>query len=142
DEILCASSAANPALQGISLQRLQQEGAIPFTITPEERIPFSGGIFPTPSGKVEFYSQQAAAKGYDPVPNWEPEAESNLLRHPRKSQQANCESATSEALPLLCPGAHHFISSSFANQQTLMEKEHAPTLRIHPDDAEVRSIRS
>jgi anaerobic selenocysteine-containing dehydrogenase len=43
-------------------------------------------------------------------------------------------------LPLLCPAAHHFVSSTFGNQERLRAKEGAPTLRIHPQDAAPRGI--
>jgi anaerobic selenocysteine-containing dehydrogenase len=45
-------------------------------------------------------------------------------------------------LPLLSSAAHHFVSSTFANQKRLTSKEGAPTLSIHPVDAEARGIRS
>ena len=70
----------------------------------------------------------------DPVPGWEPELET---RTERETSQA----ATAR-LPLLCPAAHHFVSSTFGNQERLITKEGAPTLRIHPSDAAVRNIRS
>src|SRR5205807_8564384 len=74
-EILEATAQHNSRLVGITLQRLQEEGSIPLAISSSEEVPFADGIFPTPSGKVEFYSETAAAKGYDPVPGWEPELE-------------------------------------------------------------------
>lgn len=130
--VLAASVERNPFLAGITLERLQAEGAIPFPIPSEQRVPFADGIFRTPSGKVEFYSAQAAAKGYDPVPNWVPEAESCVPEQGKLKADAR--------LPLLCPAAHHFVSSTFGNQELLRTKEHAPTLRIHPRDAAQRGI--
>ena len=133
-EILEATAQHNSRLVGITLQRLQEEGSIPLAISSSEEVPFADGIFPTPSGKVEFSSETAAAKGYDPVPNWEPELETRTERD--TSLLANAR------LPLLCPAAHHFVSSTFGNQERLITKEGAPTLRIHPSDAAVRNIRS
>ena len=133
-EILEATAQHNPRLVGITLQRLQEEGSIPLAISSSEEVPFAGGIFPTPSGKVELYSETAAAKGYDPVPGWEPEVETRTERETSPSATAR--------LPLLCPAAHHFVSSTFGNQVRLRNKEGAPTLRIHPSDAAVRNIRS
>lgn len=130
--VLAASVERNPFLADISLERLQAEGAIPFPIPAERRIPFADGVFHTPSGKVEFYSAQAVAKGYDPVPNWVPEVESCV------QEQGNVK--VDARLPLLCPAAHHFVSSTFGNQESLRTKEHAPTLRIHPRDAALRGI--
>ena len=130
--VLSASVVDNPFLADITLERLQAEGAIPFPIPAEQRIPFADGVFRTPSGKVEFYSEQAATKGYDPIPNWEPEAESCVQEQGKPKETA--------WLPLLCPAAHHFVSSTFGNQELLRIKEQAPTLRIHPRDAAPRGI--
>ena len=138
-EVLTATAAHTKRIAGISLEILQQTGEFPLSIADEERIPFADGIFRTPSGKVEMYSEQARMQGYDPVPNWEPEVE---MRQVKQTKQATSGVAISERLPLLCPAAHHFISSTFGNQQRMQTKEHAPTLRIHPDDAQARGIRS
>jgi len=134
-EIVEATAAQSSRLAGITLERLQVEGALPLHIPEDERVPFANGIFRTPSGKVEFYSDRAADKGYDPVPDWQPEAEMPLKRR-RDTPVSN------EYLPLLCPAAHHFISSTFGNQERMIAKEQAPTLQIHPLDAEARNIRS
>ncbi len=131
--VLAATAQRNPLLASITLERLQAEGTVPLPIPDEDCVPFANGVFRTPSGKVEFYSAQAVAKGYDPVPNWEPEAES----HRGKAGHVR----TDERLSLVCPAAHHFVSSTFGNQERLRNKEVAPTLRIHPQDAEARAIR-
>lgn len=132
--ILSASMPGNSSLQGITLERLQAEGSLPLNIPTERQTPFSDGHFDTPSGKVEIFSARAAELGYDPLPGWVPEIEA------RTGQDA--PAAASDPLPLLCPAAHHFVSSSFANIATLRAKEGKPTLRIHPDDAQARTIRS
>ncbi len=138
-EVLTATAARNASIAGISLEGLQRDGEYPLRIADEERIPFANGVFRTPSGKVEMYSEGALLKGYDPVPGWEPELET---RQAQPSTKDAPETAASERLPLLCPAAHHFISSTFGNQQRMRTKEQMPTLRIHPDDASVRGIRS
>lgn len=138
-EVLTATAAHTKRIAGISLEILQQTGQFPLSIADEERVPFADGIFRTPSGKVEMYSEQARMQGYDPVPNWEPEVE---MRQVKQTKQVTQDVAISERLPLLCPAAHHFLSSTFGNQQRMQTKEHAPTLRIHPDDAQARGIRS
>ncbi|BCL79936.1 molybdopterin oxidoreductase [Ktedonobacteria bacterium brp13] len=146
-DVLEASRAKNPALQAITLEDLQREGTLQLPFPENERVPFADGHFRTPSGKVELYSEQAAAKGYDPIPGWDAEVEG--YQEP-VAGAANGESKQTEprlagsselaALPLVSAGAHHFISSSFANVSTLKAKEGVPTLHIHPDDAHVRGI--
>ena len=135
-EVLEATARKTSLLTGITLERLQAEGSIPLAIPAGQQVPFADGVFRTPSGKVEFYSAQAVAKGYDPVPGWEPEAEA------RTRENSTTSSESDARLPLLCPAAHHFVSSTFGNQDRLRTKERAPTLRIHPSDAIPRGIRS
>lgn len=132
--VLEATAPQTSALAGITFERLQREGAIELNIPAERKTPFANGVFGTPSGKVELYSEQAAALGYDPLPNWVQEAEART--------GLDSAPAISDPLPLLSPAAHHFVSSSFANVETLRAKEGRPTLRIHPSDAQARSIRS
>lgn len=132
--VLEASIPRNATLQGITFERLQAEGSLPYTLPPEREVPFVDGVFGTPSGKVEIYSAQAAERGYDPVPGWVPEVEART--------GLDRAATASDMLPLLCPAAHHFVSSTFANLATLRAKEGQPTLRIHPIDAEARNIRS
>jgi anaerobic selenocysteine-containing dehydrogenase len=138
-EVVKATAAHHPLLQGITYERLLAEGSIPLSIPVEARVPFADGVFRTPSGKVELYSEEAQAKGYDPLPGWEPEAESNI---PSVSSPSSANSINAERLPLVCSAAHHFISSTFGNHERLKAKEGRPTLRIHPDDAAARNIRS
>ncbi len=138
-EVIDASVPASPLVRGLTLERLQADGMFPFVLSEEERVPFAKGIFHTPSGKVELYSAQAAAKGYDPVPDWVPEVE---RRKPRQTGHSEAVDVTTEALPLLSSAAHHFVSSTFANLESMKTKEHAPTLRIHPQDAALRTIRN
>lgn len=129
--VLEATAQGSPLLKGISLERLQAEGSISLPIPPDQRVPFAGGIFHTPSGKVELYSEQAAARGYDPVPGWLPE----------EDNPAPAFGTGSTRLPLLSPAAHHFVSSTFGNQERLIKKEGMPTLHIHPHDAVSHGIR-
>ena len=129
-------AARQAPLQGITYERLKAQGTVALTIPEDARVPFADGVFHTPSGKVELYSAQALAKGYDPVPNWEPETESKVR------SELSSVVVKDERLPLVCAAAHHFVSSTFGNQQRLQTKEGGPTLRIHPNDAVTRGIRS
>ncbi len=55
---------------GYSFERLKAEGIL---LGEKQPIYFSEGVpaeFPTPSGKIEFYSTQLAAAGFDPVPQY------------------------------------------------------------------------
>ena len=53
-EILAATAAGQPGLQGITLARLQEGQPLPLTMA--STTPFADLHFPTPSGKVELLS--------------------------------------------------------------------------------------
>jgi anaerobic selenocysteine-containing dehydrogenase len=108
-------SEHNPLLEGISFDELKARtwmkagsGSLP-PVT--ERIP-------TPSGKIELYSETMKQAGLPPVPVHTP------LSEP-------------ETYPfLLMTGPNHsFINSTFANQEKLRKLEKEPFLHMHADDA-------
>jgi anaerobic selenocysteine-containing dehydrogenase len=120
-------------LRGINLERLQSEGAIALPL--DNATPFADGRFPTPSGKVELFSTTLADKGVDPLPG--------RFRDDEDDGGISGEDADypiEEALQLLTPAAHHFVSSSFANQAGLLKNAGTPFVEIHPRDAAQRGI--
>jgi thiosulfate reductase/polysulfide reductase chain A len=63
------------AAAGLSLAEMRQKGVVTKAAPPavvEEGLELE---FPTPSGKVEFWSPQLAAAGFDPVPKYTPHPE-------------------------------------------------------------------
>ena len=112
------------------LQRLRFESeALPGS---ERRAfqPFADGVFPTPSGKIEFYSEALASRGLDPLPGFVSAAESR--------RNAN------GAYPLeyLPRKADNYMNSTFANLAThqRMEAALAGRLEMHAADAAARGI--
>ena len=99
---------------------------------PERFAPFAEGGFPTPSGKCEFYSESLARQGLDPLPFFNPPAESVVS-----------DPALAERYPLafLSPPARHFLNSTFANLKRFRDFEGEPRLEMHPEDAAARGIR-
>ncbi|HEY2683359.1 MAG TPA: molybdopterin oxidoreductase family protein [Steroidobacteraceae bacterium] len=87
------------------------------------------GGFDTPSGKVEFYSQRAIARGLDPLPDYI-----------APNEDTRSEAARRYPLAMISPPARHFLNSSFVNVQSLRSVEGEPRLDIHPLDAEGRGI--
>ncbi|MED4909258.1 molybdopterin-containing oxidoreductase family protein [Brevibacillus centrosporus] len=78
--------------------------------------------FPTPSGKLEFYSAQMEKDGYFPLPVYlEVDEEEGDLH-------------------LLTPPAHFTLNTSFGGVEALREKERRPTIQIHPVDAMAQGI--
>jgi anaerobic selenocysteine-containing dehydrogenase len=90
---------------------------------------FAAGGFGTPSGKVEFYSAEAAAAGLGPLPDYIPPLE-----------DTRSELAKRFPLAMISPPARHFLNSSFVNVTSLRAAEGEPCLDIHPDDARARGV--
>jgi anaerobic selenocysteine-containing dehydrogenase len=90
---------------------------------------FAAGGFGTPSGKVEFHSEAAAAAGLGPLPDYIPPLE-----------DTRSELAKRYPLAMISPPARHFLNSSFVNVASLRAVEGEPWLDIHPDDAQARGV--
>ena len=88
-------------------------------------MPFTDG-FPTPSGKLEFYSERAFEDGLDPIPGYTPsQATAPDEEHP---------------LALIAPASHWFLNTIFANKPDLLKKAGGPRVTLHPDDARERGL--
>src|SRR3569833_271532 len=72
--------STNKGMEHISLEDLEEQGHIPldFHRDPESKpfMPYTGGVLPTPSGKIEFYSEALVAAGQDGLPAYVPPRES------------------------------------------------------------------
>ncbi len=134
EEILKATAVNNPTLRDINLARLKSEGSIHLHFEPE--VPFSDGHFPTPSGKVELYAKSLEEMGIAPIPD-------GIIREDNGANDGeplNGRFAPQESLNLISGAAHYFVSSSFANQASLLSCEGEPFIEIHPEDATHRRI--
>jgi anaerobic selenocysteine-containing dehydrogenase len=129
EEVLSAQAARDPHFHGITLERLKSEGFVPLNLpcTPL----FADGVFPTPSGKLELFSESLARKGCDPLPG-----------RFRTDEDDAWEDNEEEALMLVTAASHHFVSSSFAGQPSLLASAGEPFVEIHPDDAGKRGIKN
>jgi anaerobic selenocysteine-containing dehydrogenase len=127
-EVLDATRATHPLLAGITRERLQAEGTVPLAFAPGGDVPFGDLRFPTPSGKLELRCEALAAEGLDPLPDYTPPAE------------FRDRAADDTRLVLISGAAHHFVSSSLANQPGLRAKEGTPYVEINPADAAARGI--
>lgn len=127
--------SANPGMEHITMGELREKGHIPlaFHRDPEGNpfLPFAAGDVPTPSGKVEFYSDALARKGLDPLPGFVPPAESRWS-----------EAAKQFPLEFLPRKSDNYMNSTFANLEghRKMEAAHQHRLEIHPADAAARGI--
>src|SRR5262249_13767011 len=127
-EVLEATRAVNPYLEGITLERLKAESTVPLRFANGAEVPFADLRFPTPSGKLELRCDRLAAMGVDPLPDFQPPAEFAAF------------TSDDSRLVLISGASHHFTSSSMANLPSLRAKEGTPYLEINPDDAQQRGI--
>ena len=124
----------NPGMEHITLDALKKDGRAPLALHsgPQPFLPFASGSVPTPSRKIEFYSEKLSAEGLDPLPGFKPPVESRWG-----------EAALKYPLELLGRKNDNYLNSSFANLpgHRKMEARSDRRLEMHPSDAEVRAIR-
>jgi len=127
--------STNAAMEHITMEELEEKGHMPlaFHRDPETKPfqPFVSGSLPTPSGKIEFYSEVLAAQGVDPLPAFLPPVESRWS-----------EGAKRYPLEFLSRKNDNYMNSTFANLDghRKMEARTSQKLEIHPLDAEARGI--
>jgi anaerobic selenocysteine-containing dehydrogenase len=119
-----------PALEGITLDRLRVEGSVRLNL-PTPFAPFADGVFPTPSGKCELYSERMRADGLDPLPTYIPPLEDPLTRP---------ELAARFPLQLLSPPRPQFLNSTFADQARHRDAAGDPSIELATDDAASRGL--
>lgn len=133
DEIAAVAfdNPSNPYLAGVTAEQLKVEGLVRLNVPGKQFVAFSDGRFPTPSGKIELYSQKMATGGLDPLPTYVPAIE---------GREGDTDLRGKYPLQMMAVPNHHFLNSSFAEIPRMQEKEVRPTLQIHKDDAEPRGI--
>jgi anaerobic selenocysteine-containing dehydrogenase/biotin carboxylase len=119
----------DPALAGITFDELRMKGWARLQY-PSPHLPFREG-FPTPSGKLEFVSETAAADGHDPVAGYIPAQEAD-----------DPELKASYPLVLLSTASHFAVNTIFGNKPELRRRAGVPQVTLHPEDATVRGLES
>jgi anaerobic selenocysteine-containing dehydrogenase len=129
DEAMAAQllDSDHPSLAGITLERLRAEGWVRLDY-PSPFLPYAAG-FPTPSGKLELYSERAAAAGHDPLAGYTPPRE---VADPRR--------ARTYPFALVIGASHFAINTIFANHPELGRRAGAPRVTMNPQDASARGV--
>jgi anaerobic selenocysteine-containing dehydrogenase len=110
-------------LPGVTIERLR-EGPVP--APGAEEVAFADLVFPTPSGRIELLSREAAARwGVGELPRFTPSVEGPSERFP---------------LRLLTPNTKDRIHSQFGNLPSIRELAPAPFLALSPEDAAPRGL--
>ncbi len=120
DETLlrAALASGHPYLEGITYERLWNEGYAHFTL-PEDFRPFAHGGFPTASGKAELYSAALAARGLDALPT------PGEIRRPTGRH----------ALQLITGKSLHYLNASYAPMARHTKNAGPIAIELHAEDA-------
>jgi anaerobic selenocysteine-containing dehydrogenase len=118
-----------PATQGITREDLEAKRSIRLRGGNGVSLPFANGVFATPSGKAEFYSDALAAVGLEPLPTFHPPDESR--------RGADAHTFPLEFLPRK---ADHYMNSTFANLPGHQKMESPGLVFMHASDAAARQI--
>lgn len=112
--------AVNPFLEGVTWEQLKENS---FLAVKRSAGPMFPVKLPTPSGKIELYSERLEKEGHSPLPVYTPIKEE-------------------ETYPLLFVSGpnHHFLNSTFSNNEKHRTMEKGLFLDIHPVDAESRGL--
>jgi len=87
-----------------------------------------GQIFKTPSGRLEFYSEQLAKQGGPPMPDWTPDPE-------------EVRDAERWPLRLLTALGYFQAHTAFSGVAFLRKREGEPICVLHPEDATRRGLK-
>lgn len=96
-----------------------------------ETTPFSDKVFPTPSGKIEFYSEKLKNDGYHPVAEYVP-LEEGEIKTPDLFKKY--------PLQLLSPATKNLLNSQMHNIPQIQDILGDPIIYINKKDAESRNI--
>ncbi|MDP4096136.1 molybdopterin oxidoreductase family protein [Paenibacillus sp. P96] len=122
--------SSNPYLNGVTLEALQEHRHVKLDMSPQARLLEK---LPTPSGKIELYSEALERAGLPGLPSYMPLQEGyDGERRPAKD----------DLYPLMFISSpnHNFLNSTFANVGKHQQLEKEPLLQIHPEDAVARGI--
>ncbi|PYE50757.1 molybdopterin guanine dinucleotide-containing S/N-oxide reductase-like protein [Paenibacillus barcinonensis] len=120
----------NPYMNGVTLERLKQQRFVKLDMS--THASFLEHL-PTPSGKIELYSEQMEQKGLPALPTY-----CNLV----EGYDGENPAGPADAYPLMfiSPPNHNFLNSSFGNSAKHQRMEKRPLLQMHPEDAARREV--
>lgn len=124
------TDTGNPYMNGVTLEALQEHRFVKLDMSSHESFLEQ---LPTPSGKIELYSETMAERGLPPLPTYRALVEGYDGEHPAGPDDVH-------PLMFLSPPNHNFLNSTFANTEKHQRMEKLPMLQIHPEDAAHRNI--
>ncbi len=116
------------SVRAITYEQLAADGSARLNL-PRPYRPFAHGA-PTPSGKVELYSQTMARAGLPALPAYVPLGEG----------PDNAGMVARYPLQCIVPPNRFFLNSSFSQSELLRRRQKTPTVMLAPADAAARGI--
>lgn len=117
---------------GIDLDELRTRGFVRTPHYPADGRPFADGRFPTPSGRVELFSDALVAQGHPALPTFVA---------PRESPLGDAALAARYPLRLLTPKHHQrFLNTGYSHLPKHGPREGGPFVELDPADATARGI--
>lgn len=120
----------NPLFEGVTFEKLKQQGWMRAAVDSPRRRGIQSGKWPTPTGKIEIFSQQMADLGLDPMPAHLPEREG----------LSGVTQSSKYPLQVFSAATHYFIGATFQHVPHLQNMLSRPTFEISIEDARVREI--
>ena len=127
-DVLFDEGQHNPLMEGIKYEDILKNGFIRANTNSKRRNFIQHG-WPTPSGKIEIYSEALKEAGVDPLPTHVPEIEGQ--EDPKRAQYP---------LQVLSSAAHYFIGDSFQSVPRLQAMMSRPTVELSPEEASKRNL--
>jgi len=115
--------------RGITLERLRERGWMRAAGFARGTAPFAHGGFPTPSGKVELWSERLSERGQDPLVGYVPPHE-----------VLDVQLAERYPLVLMAPAGRFFLNSTFGSIDWHRRKMGPIQVHLHPQDAAARAL--
>lgn len=120
----------NPLFEGVTYENLKRDGWARASTDSPRRLGLNSGRWPTPSGKIEIYSEALKSIGVDPLPAHVDEQEG----------LSNAAASRKYPLQVISAATHHFIGASFQHVPRLQEMASRATFEISVPDAKARGI--
>ena len=116
---------------GLSLEQLKKG---PILAPGNQEVAFSDFKFPTPSGKIELFSKEAAERwGLDPLP---------IYTEPIESIKRSSKESKKYPLYFMTPNTKNRTHSQFNNLKLIRQFSPKPFLEMNPEDAAQREIKT
>ena len=120
----------NALFEGVSFEQLQRNGWARANTDSPRRLGVNSGKWPTPSGKIEIYSETLRDLGVDPLPAHVDETEG----------LSSAAAGGRYPLQVISAATHYFIGASFQHVPRLQEMMARPTFEVSAADARAREI--